>query len=96
MCDEEKPQCGRCRKWARECVPDDLLTFRSGKRVAARAQLRGPTVVADLYSFVTPELDNVFADDHRWLETPSTCESISAVSRSGFSSLTSVASLLSV
>ncbi|RAO67520.1 uncharacterized protein BHQ10_003532 [Talaromyces amestolkiae] len=77
-CDEEKPVCGRCRRTARECIPDDLLTFRDSQKVAARAQLRsnGSATAAlprdDADNFQDePENDRIFAEDHQWLATPS-------------------------
>ncbi|KAF7125853.1 hypothetical protein CNMCM5793_002146 [Aspergillus hiratsukae] len=77
-CDEEKPTCARCRRTARECIPDDLLTFRNSQKVAARAQLRsnGSTTAALLSDGADtfqdePENDHIFAEDHQWLATPS-------------------------
>ena len=57
-CDEEKPICGRCRRTARECIPDDLLT----------AAL--PRDADDSFQD-EPENAHVFAEDHQWLATPS-------------------------
>ncbi|KAJ5609967.1 hypothetical protein N7510_006686, partial [Penicillium lagena] len=76
-CDEEKPRCGRCRRTGRECIPDALLTFRSAQRVAARGQVRRKGSTAALlrdsdHSFQEdPENNNIFAEDHQWLATPS-------------------------
>lgn len=77
-CDEEKPICGRCRRTARECIPDDLLTFRDSQKVAARGQLRSngsataalPRDADDSFQD-EPENAHVFAEDHQWLATPS-------------------------
>lgn len=76
-CDEEKPRCGRCRRTARECIPDSLLTFRSAQKLAARGQIRGNGSTAAIirnsgHDFQEdPENDNIFAEDHQWLATPS-------------------------
>ncbi|PMD15758.1 hypothetical protein NA56DRAFT_649841 [Hyaloscypha hepaticicola] len=67
-CDEEKPRCGRCRRTSRECVPDDLVTFRSGQRVAARAHLGSAEHV------------DVFPKEHKWVETPGTLSFINETS----------------
>lgn len=71
-CDEEKPRCGRCRRTSRECVPDDLVTFRSGQRVAARAQLRSGSLEVSGESLGSAEHVDVFPKEHQWVETPGT------------------------
>ncbi|PSS28468.1 hypothetical protein M430DRAFT_132978 [Amorphotheca resinae ATCC 22711] len=79
-CDEEKPRCGRCRRTSRECVPDDLVTFRSGQRVAARAQLRSGSLEVSGESLGSAEHVDVFPKEHQWVETPGTLSFINETS----------------
>lgn len=74
-CDGQKPQCGRCRRAARECKQDGALTFRSAQRVAARAELPSFQFGDGIKRTGTDEHINVFTKDHRWVKTPATCKS---------------------
>ncbi|KIX96706.1 uncharacterized protein Z520_07425 [Fonsecaea multimorphosa CBS 102226] len=69
-CDEEfKPDCTRCRRSGRECVPDDLLTFRNSQKVAARGQLNTPSSPIKKIR-VHRDPHDVFGDEQKWVDTP--------------------------
>ncbi len=69
-CDEEfKPDCGRCRRTGRECVPDDLLTFRNSQRLAAKGHFDTPSGPIKEIG-IHRDSHNVFGDDQQWVDTP--------------------------